>query len=44
MDCLIASIFLDAGKSHSMELHRKFFLDAGKSQLASLALSRLIEF
>ena len=44
MDCRIARLFLDAEKSHSMELHHTFFLDAGKSQLASLALSRLIEF
>ena len=44
MDCLIARLFLDAGKFHSMELHRTFFLDAAKSQRASLTLLRLIEF
>ena len=44
MDCRIARLFLDAGKSHSMELDRTFFLDAAKSQLASLTLSHLIEF
>ena len=44
MDCRITSLFLDAEKSHSMELHRTFFLDAAKSQLASLTLPRLIEF
>ena len=35
MDCRIAHLLLDAGKSHSVELHRTFFLDAGKSQLTS---------
>ena len=44
MDYQIARLFLDTGKSHSMELHRTFSLAAGKSQLASLTLSRLIEF
>ena len=44
MDCRIARLFLDAGKSHSMELDRTFFLDAAKSQLASLTQSHLIEF
>ena len=44
MDCRIARLFLDAGKSHSMELHRTFFLDAAKAQPASLTLSRLTEF
>ena len=44
MNCRIARLFLDAGESHSMELHRTFFLDPGKFQLASLTLSRLIEF
>ena len=44
MDCRTARLFLDAMKSHSMELHPTFLLDAGKSHLASLTLSRLIEF
>ena len=35
MDCRIARLSLDAGKSHSIQLHRTFFLDAGKSQLTS---------
>ena len=44
MDCRIANLFLDAGKSDSMELHHMFFLDAGKSELAFLQRLRLIEF
>ena len=35
MDFQIAHLFLDAGKDHSMKLHRTFFLDAGKFQLTS---------
>ena len=44
MDCRIAHLFLDVGKSDSMELHHMFFLDAAKSELAFLQRLRLIEF